>query len=141
MLSDYDLSEVLSSARTVAVVGLSNRPERASYAVASYLQRHGYQVIPVNPMISGTVLGQRVYPNLRDIPVRVDIVNVFRRSEFVPPVASDAIAIGAQALWLQVGVTNQNAIERARAAGLFVVQDRCIAIEHRRLSRYAEVAY
>ncbi|GAB4216939.1 MAG: CoA-binding protein [Roseiflexaceae bacterium] len=141
MLSDYDLSEVLSSARTIAVVGLSNRPERASYAVASYLQRHGYQVIPVNPMISGTVLGQRVYPSLRDIPVRVDIVNVFRRSEFVPPVASDAIAIGAQALWLQVGVSHHEAAQRTRAAGLFVVQDRCIAIEHRRLSRYAEVAY
>lgn len=141
MLSDYDLSEVLSSARTIAVVGLSNRPERASYAVASYLQRHGYQIIPVNPMISGTVLGQRVYPSLRDIPVRVDIVNAFRRSEFVPPVASDAIAIGAHALWLQVGITHEEATQRARTAGLFVVQDRCIAIEHRRLSRYAEVTY
>ncbi len=141
MLSDYDLSEVLGGAHTIAVVGLSNRPERASYAVASYLQRHGYQVIPVNPMISGTVLGQRVYPSLRDIPVRVDIVDVFRRAEFVPPIADDAIAIGAHALWLQVGVIHANAAQRAHAAGLFVVQDRCMAIEHRRLSRYAEVAY
>lgn len=141
MLSDYDLSEVLGGARTIAVVGLSNRPERASYAVASYLQRNGYQIIPVNPQISGTVLGQRVYPSLRDIPVRVDVVDVFRRSEFVPPVVSDAIAIGARALWMQVGVRHEEASLRARAAGLVVVMDRCIAIEHRRLSRYAEVAY
>lgn len=141
MLSDYDLSEVLGGARTIAVVGLSNRPERASYAVASYLQRNGYQIIPVNPQISGTVLGQRVYPSLRDIPVRVDVVDVFRRSEFVPPVASDAIAIGARVLWMQVGVRHEEASLRARAAGLVVVMDRCIAIEHRRLSRYAEVAY
>jgi predicted CoA-binding protein len=141
MLSDYDLSEVLASARTIAVVGLSNRPERASYAVASYLQRNGYHIIPVNPQISGTVLGQRVYPSLRDIPVRVDVVDVFRRSEFVLPVALDAIAIGARVLWLQVGVRHEEAALRARAAGLITVVDRCIAIEHRRLSRYAEVAY
>ena len=141
MLSDYDLSEVMGSARTIAVVGLSNRPERASYAVASYLQRNGYQIIPVNPQISGTVLGQRIYPSLRDIPVRVDVVDVFRRSEFVLPVALDAIAIGARVLWLQVGVRHEEATLRARAAGLITVVDRCIAIEHRRLSRYAEVAY
>jgi hypothetical protein len=137
MLDDYDISEWLSRARTIAVVGMSDRHERASYAVAQFLQRHGYRVIPVNPNLHGPVLGERSYASLRQVEERVDIVDIFRRSEFVPPVVEDAITIGASVVWMQVGVVHQEAARRARSAGLKVVMDRCIAVEYRRLTRYA----
>jgi hypothetical protein len=139
MLSDYELSDLLIGAHTIAVVGLSDKPERASHAVASYLKRHGYRIIPVNPNLHAPVLGEQPYANLRDIPETIDIVNVFRRSEYTPEIVEDAIMIGAHTVWMQAGVSNEAAARRARQAGLHIVMDRCIAVEHRRLSRYADV--
>lgn len=124
-----DLAAVLRSARVIAVVGLSANPDRDSHGVARYLQRHGYRIIPVNPNET-EILGERCYARLEDIPERVDIVDVFRRSEAVPEIATAAVRIGAPALWLQEGVTHPVAEAAARAAGLFVVSDRCIAKEH-----------
>lgn len=137
MLSDYNISELLARARTIAIVGMSDRPERASFAVAEFLQRHGYRIIPVNPHLRGPVLGEQPYADLRLVPHHVDIVDIFRRSEFVPEVVDAAIEIGASAIWMQVGVVHHAAAQRARAAGLDVVMDRCIAVEYRRLTRYA----
>ena len=116
---------------TIAVVGLSSDPSRPSFGVARYVQRHGYRIIPVNPY-EQLVLGERAYPSLREVPVPVDVVNVFRRPEFVLEVAEDAIALGARALWLQFGVVHEEAARRAQAAGLAVVMDRCIKVEHAR---------
>ncbi|MBS1965614.1 MAG: CoA-binding protein [Chloroflexi bacterium SZAS-1] len=138
MLSDNEIQDVLHNARTIAMVGLSNRPERDSYAVARFLQRNGYRVLPVNPNLREQILGEQPYASLRDIPVHVDIVDVFRRTEFVPQIAEDAIAIGADVLWMQLGIVNQAAALRAQRAGLGVVSDRCVAIEYRRLMREVE---
>lgn len=137
MLSDDEIRNVLQRARTIAVVGLSDRPERPSHAVARYLQRAGYRVIPVNPNLRSAVLGEQPYASLRAIAGHVDIVDIFRRPEFVPEVVEDAIAIGADVVWMQFGATNPAAAQRASAAGLGVVMDRCLAIEHRRLQRVA----
>ena len=123
--------EILKSCRTIAVVGLSTNKFRPSYDVSSYMQRAGYRIIPVNPQES-EILGEQCYARLEDIPEPVDCVNVFRRPEFVPAIVDSAIAIGAKALWLQLDVVHDGAVERARAAGLLVVQDRCLQIEHRR---------
>ena len=139
MLADNDTSELLTHAHTIAIVGLSDNMDRPSYAVASYLKRNGYRIIPVNPLLTGPVLGQQPYASLRDIKEHVDIVDVFRRPEFLPEIVEDAIAIGANVLWTQLGVVNKSAAQRARAAGLQVVEDRCIAVEHRRLARYAHI--
>ena len=125
------LDHLFSTVKTIAVVGLSSDEERPSYGVAVYLQRQGFRVIPVNPY-EREVLGERAYPDLKSVPERVDLVNIFRRPSEVPPHVEEAIAIGAPAVWLQLGVVNQRAAERALAAGLAVVQDRCIAVEHRR---------
>ncbi len=124
--------DFLRSARTIAVVGLSSNPLRPSHGVAAYLQSQSYRVIPVNPG-EATVLGERAYPRLEDVPVPVDIVDVFRRSDAVPEIAASAIAIGAKMLWLQEGVTHPAAEAQARAAGLLVVSDRCILKAHRAL--------
>ena len=124
--------ELLRSARTIAVVGLSSNPLRPSHGVAAYLQAHGYRIIPVNPGET-TVLGETAYSRLEDVPVPVDIVDVFRRSDAVPAIASAAIAVGAKMLWLQEGVTHPAAEAPARAAGLLVVSDRCILKAHRAL--------
>jgi len=138
MLSDYEIREVLQRARTVAVVGLSDRPTRDSFAVARFLQRNGYRVLPVNPNLTGRVLGEQPYASLRDIKEHVDVVDIFRRPEFVPQVVEDAIASGADVIWTQLGIVDMAAAQRARHAGLGVVMDRCIAIEHRRLMRMVE---
>jgi uncharacterized protein len=122
------ITEILDSAKTVAVVGLSSRPYRASYGVAETLQRSGYRVIPVNPNES-EVLGEKCYARLEDIPEKVDIVDIFRRSEFVPEIVDSAIRIGARAIWMQEGVEDERSAERARRAGLFVIMDNCIAKE------------
>lgn len=114
---------------TIAVVGLSSDPSRPSYGVARYMQRQGYRIIPINPN-EQEVLGEQAYPSLQDVPVPVDVVDVFRRSEYVPAVVDEAIAIHAPALWLQYGVIHPQAAERARAAGMAVVMDRCIKVEH-----------
>jgi len=125
--------ELLRSARTIAVVGLSSKRHRPSYGVAEYLQRQGYRIVPVNPN-EKEVLGEPAYSSLESIPFAVDIVNVFRRAEFVPEIVEQAIRIGAKAVWLQEGVVHEAAAARAREAGLLVVMDRCILKEHRRLA-------
>ena len=123
------LRRILKENRVIAVVGLSAKRHRPSHSVAQYLLEHGYRVIPVNPSYQ-EVLGQKCYPSLRDIPERVDIVDCFRRSAEIMPVAEDAIAVGAKVLWMQIGVINEAAAEKARKAGLEVVMDRCIKIEY-----------
>jgi predicted CoA-binding protein len=128
------IAELLANARVIAVVGLSSKKHRPSYGVSEYMQRAGYRIIPVNPN-EESVLGEKAYPSLETIPERVDIVNIFRRSEFVPEIVEQAIRIGAQAIWMQEGVVHEEAAERARQAGLTVVMDRCILKEHRRLAR------
>ena len=130
--TDTELKQLLESTRTVAVVGISPKPERASHEVAVYLQQHGYTIIPVNPACD-EVLGLKCYPSLRDVPVKIDLVDVFRRSEEVMPVVEDTIAVGARAVWLQLGVIAPAALAAAEAAGLSTVMDRCTKIEHRRL--------
>lgn len=125
--------EILEKYRTIAVVGLSSDPMRPSLSVARYLQEHGYRIVPVNPDETA-VLGERAYPDLRSIPEAVDIVQIFRRSENVPPHVEEAIAIGAKVVWMQEGIRNEAAAASARAAGLEVVQDRCMRSAHRRLT-------
>jgi predicted CoA-binding protein len=123
---------LLRSAKTIAVVGLSSRRSRPSYGVSEYLQSRGYRVIPVNPNET-EVLGEKAYATLDEIPDHVDIVDIFRRSEFVPEIVDAAIRIGAQGVWMQEGVVNEDAAARARAAGLEVVMDHCILKEHRKM--------
>lgn len=123
------VSEILKTSRTIAVVGISSRKFRPSYGVAEYLQTAGYRVIPVNPAET-EVLGEKCYAWLEDIPERVDIVDIFRRSEFVPEIVDAAIRIGARAVWMQEGVMHAEAAEKARRAGLLVVMSTCILKEH-----------
>jgi predicted CoA-binding protein len=125
--------ELMGEARTIAVVGVSENPSRDSYDVARYLIEAGYEVYLVNPTVDAEVLGRRVYDSVQELPEAVDIVDVFRRSEHVPPIVDDAIEAGAKVVWMQLGIVNEEAAERARAAGLEVVMDRCTKIEHRRL--------
>ena len=126
------LQRVLSETRTIAVVGMSAKPHRASFGVAQYMRDHGYTIIPVNPAYD-TVLGETCYPSLREVPVPVDLVDCFRRPDAMLPIVDAAIHIGARTLWMQLGVINQAAAARAEAAGLHVVMDRCVKIEHARL--------
>jgi len=126
------LRRILSQNRVIAVVGLSADWFRPSYFAAKYMQEHGYTIIPVNPRYE-SVLGQKCYRSLRDIPTRVDIVDCFRKTADIPPICEDAIAIGAKVLWQQLGVRNEAAVARAEAAGLDAVMDRCVKIEHGRL--------
>ena len=123
------LRRILTENRVIAVVGLSAKRHRPSYSVAQYLLEHGYRVIPVNPSYQ-EVLGQKCYPSLRDIPEKIDIVDCFRRSAEIVPIAEEAIAVGAKVLWMQIGVINEAAAKKARKAGLDVVMDRCIKIEY-----------
>jgi predicted CoA-binding protein len=129
-----DLEELFRTAKTIAVVGLSSRRSRASHGVSEYMQRSGYRIIPVNPNET-EVLGEPAYPNLDAIAEPVDIVNIFRRSEFVPAIVDAAIRIRARAVWMQEGVLHEGAAAMAKAAGLSVVMDRCILKEHSRLTR------
>jgi uncharacterized protein len=126
------LRRILHESRVLAVVGLSASWYRPSYFAAKYMMEHGYRIIPVNPQYP-EVLGQKCYPSLRAIPEKVDLVDVFRKTSDVPPIAEDAIAIGAKVLWQQIGVKNLEADAKARAAGLDTVMDRCVKIEHARL--------
>jgi predicted CoA-binding protein len=125
------LRRILKTAKTIAVVGLSAQWHRPSYFAAKYLQDHGYRIIPVNPGYD-EVLGEKCYKSLRDIPGKVDMVDCFRRSAEIPAIAQDAIAVGAKVLWMQLGVENAQARARAEAAGLEVVENRCVKIEHGR---------
>jgi hypothetical protein len=132
--SDQQIKDLLQNAHTIAVVGLSSSRFRASYGVSQYMQSAGYRIIPVNPN-EQEVLGEKSYARLEDVPEKIDVVDVFRRSEFVPEIVDAAIRVGARAIWMQDGVVNETAAQRARDAGLFVVMDDCILREHRRLMR------
>ncbi len=125
------ITELLKSARTIAVVGLSNSPLRASYGVSAYMQGEGYRIIPVNPNLRDAVLGEEPYASLREVPEPIHVVNIFRRSEYVPEVVDQAIQLGVPAIWMQEGVIHEEAAANARKAGLFVIMDRCILKEHR----------
>lgn len=127
------ISEILHTSRTIAVVGLSGKRYRPSFGVAEYLKRSGYRIIPVNPLET-EVLGERCYPDLDSVPEPIDLVDIFRRSEFVPEIVEAAIRKGAKAIWMQEGVIHEAAAARAEAAGLAVVMDRCILKDHRRLA-------
>ena len=127
-----EIRVLLQSVRTIAVVGLSDKPERDSYHVAAYLQKHGYRIIPVNPAVS-EVLGEKAYASLRDVPDKIDMVDIFRRPDAVPAIVEDAIAIGARAVWMQEGIVHNAAADKARAAGLQVVMNKCMLKEHARL--------
>ncbi len=128
------IPEILKSTHTIAVVGLSNNPMRPSNGVGEYLVRAGYRVIPVNPN-EAEVLGEKSYARLEDVPEKIDMVDVFRRPEFVPDIVESAIRVGAKTVWMQEEVIHEAAAERARAAGLDVVMDKCILKEHRRMLR------
>ncbi len=132
-MTEQEIRDLLIAARTIAVVGLSDKPQRPSYGVAGYLQQAGYQIIPVNPNLRGPVHGVAPVASLREIQVPVDIVQIFRRPEYVPGVVEDAITIGAGAIWMQLGIVHEEAAARAAAAGLKVVMDSCMAVMHRRL--------
>ncbi len=127
------IPDILRSYHTIAVVGLSNDETRPAHSVSQYMQAAGYRIIPVNPDVS-EVLGEKAYPDVASIPEPVEIVNVFRRSENVPPVVDDAIAAGAKVVWMQSGIWHREAAAKAVAAGIEVVMDRCIRTEHRRLA-------
>jgi predicted CoA-binding protein len=127
------ISEILRVGRTIAVVGLSAKRYRPSYGVAEYMQRAGYRIIPVNPHET-EVLGEKCYPDVESVPEPIDIVDIFRRSEFVPEIVEAAIRKGAKAIWMQEGVIHEEAARRAQEAGLEVVMDRCILKDHRRLA-------
>jgi len=130
MNESEQITELLKKSKNIAVVGLSSSPMRPSYGVSAYLQSHGYKIIPVNPEINGA-LGEKAYSSLADVPEKIDIVDIFRRSEFVPAVVDEAIRLKPAAIWMHEGVMHEAAAEKARKAGIFVVQDRCLLKEHR----------
>jgi predicted CoA-binding protein len=131
-MSPEQVKQILLDTKTIAVVGMSTRPDRPAHDVPKYLKEHGYRVIPVNPNAT-EILGERAYPNLRSIPreIQIDTVQIFLHSEDVPPVVEDAIAIGAKVIWMQEGVRHEQAAMRAQEAGLQVIQDRCMRAAHR----------
>ena len=132
MSNDQMMKEILLSARTIASVGLSSNQQKESFSIVSYLKEQGYRVIPVNPT-AHEILGEKAYPDLSSIPDKVDIVQVFRKPEDVPPVVDEAINIGAKVVWMQEGIVNEEAAQKAREAGLQVVMDACMRATHRRL--------
>lgn len=128
---EHTIDKILKDSRTIAVVGLSPKPDRASHQVAKYMQSHGYHIVPIHPQ-ADTILGEKVYARLEDVPEPIDVVDVFRRGEDTPPFAEAAVRIGAKALWLQLGIENDVSEAIARTAGLDFVQNRCIKIEHQK---------
>lgn len=132
--TDLELKNLLTNSKTIAVVGASPKPWRDSGAIAEFLSKKGYTVFPVNPNYD-EILGVKSYPDLKSIPVPIDIVDIFRNPDEVEPVIDEAIAVGAKAVWMQLGVVNKVAARKAEQAGLAVVMDRCIAVEHRALMR------
>jgi predicted CoA-binding protein len=124
------IASLLKNSKTIAVVGLSDDPMRPSHGVSAYMQSHGYRIIPVNPQIT-ECLGQKAYPTLLDVPEKADIVNIFRRPEFVEEIVDQAIQLKVPAIWMQQDVIHEKAAQKARKAGIFVVMDRCILVEHR----------
>lgn len=133
-MNDATIRELLQTAKSIAVVGLSSNPWRASFGVSKHMQAQGYRIIPVNPN-EVKVLGEQAFPSLAAVPGGVDIVNIFRRPEFIPEIVDAAIAKGARCVWMQQGITHTEAADKAEKAGLLVVMDRCIGMEHRRLLR------
>jgi predicted CoA-binding protein len=129
-----EIRNLLSTSKTIAVVGLSDKPWRPSHGVSEYMQTQGYRIVPVNPNLA-QVLGEKSYPALENVPLPIDIVNIFRRSEAVEPIVDAAIRLGARAVWMQEGVVNAAAAQKAESAGLAVVMDHCILKEHRKLLR------
>lgn len=129
MMND-PIANLLQNSKTIAVVGISDNPMRPSYGVSEYMQQHGYRIIPVNPQV-GEVLGGKCYATLSEIPDKIDIVNIFRRPEFVPAIVEEAIRLKIPAIWMQEDVVHEEAAAKARAAGIFVVMDKCILKEHR----------
>lgn len=129
---DEEVKSALSNAKTIAIVGLSDRAERDSNMVARYLMEHGYRIIPVNPTKDG-ILGQKCYPDLKSIPEKVDIVDIFRKIEAVPATVDEALEIDPDAVWLQLGLASKKAAEKVRAAGKIMVQSKCIKVEHQRV--------
>jgi predicted CoA-binding protein len=132
MNSDQELKDILSNTKIIASVGLSGNQQKESYGIGLYLQEQGYQVIPVNPTAT-EILSETSYPDLESVPVKIDVVQVFRKPEDVPPVVEDAIKVGAKVVWMQEGIVNEEAAKRAREAGLQVVMDACMRSTHRRL--------
>ena len=128
------IADLLRNSKTIAVVGLTDSPMRPSFGVSSYMQSRGYRIIPVNPNVPES-LGEKAYASLLDVPEKIDIVNIFRRPEAVPEIVDQAIELKVPAIWMQEGVVNEAAAEKARAAGIFVVMDRCILKEHMRYVR------
>ncbi len=129
MTEKSEISQILQNYRVVAIVGISSNPERPSYQVAHYLQSHGYRIIPVNPGCT-EILGEKCYPSLKDIPFPVEVVDIFRKIEAIPPIVDDALAVGAKAVWMQLELKEPKSADKAQKAGLQVVQDRCMKIEH-----------
>ena len=127
-----EIKAILKQSKTIAVVGLSDKPDRPSFQVASYLKDHGYRIIPVNPL-AREILGEKSYPNLKSIPEKVDVVDIFRKGEAVPEITAEAISIGAKVLWMQEGIVHNASADQARRAGLLVVMNQCMLKEHRRL--------
>jgi predicted CoA-binding protein len=132
MFDNQPIEKILRNAKTIAVVGFSSRTSRAGYYVPAYLKQKGYRIIPINPYLEDG-LGEKAYASLTDVPEEVDLVLIFQRSQKVPPFVDQAIQIGAKAVWMQLGIAHAEAAEAARAAGLDVVQDACMLVEHRRL--------
>jgi uncharacterized protein len=129
-----EIQEILRQAKTIAVVGLSDNPSRDSNQVSAYMKSHGYRIVPVNPAV-GEALGEKSYPDLASIPFPVDIVDIFRKVEAIPGIVDDAVGIGAKVVWMQSGLAHNASAARARAAGLKVVQSKCIKVEHMRMPR------
>lgn len=127
--TNEEIIEILKTSKTIAVVGISQDADKASYGVAEYLKKHGYKILPVNPKYTD-VLDEKCYPDLKSIPEKVDIVDIFRKPEAVPPIVDEAIEIGAKVIWMQTGICNNASAEKAKAAGLKVVMNKCIKVEH-----------
>ena len=132
MNNDQLMKEILLSAKTIASVGLSSNPEKESFWIVKYLQDQGYRIIPVNPTVD-EILGEKAYPDLESVPEKIDVVQVFRKPEDVPPVVDSAIKVGARVVWMQEGIVHKAAAQKAREAGLQVVMDACMRVTHRRL--------
>lgn len=132
MNDDQMMKDILMSAKTIASVGLSSNPAKESFGIVAYLKGQGYRVIPVNPTAT-EILGETAFPDLESVPEKIDVVQVFRKPEDVPPVVDSAIKVGAKVVWMQEGIVNDGAAEKARAAGLHVVMDACMRVTHRRL--------
>lgn len=134
IVSDEEVDEILEKSRTVAVVGISNKEDRPSFQVAKYLKEHGYKIIPVNPRLE-EILGEKAYRSLKDIPEPIDVVDIFRRPEAIPPVVDEAIDAGAKVVWMQLGLAHNESACRAEEKGLKAVQNKCMKIEHSRWTK------